>query len=416
MGILVWPGDHQFNVAPYRMPSHLGSVGAPTTPRKVKMPTYYLTLFTGQTWDEFNAHGASVSGFRESRWKTVKKMKPGDLLVGYLTGASRFIGLLQVTSEGFKADDPIWSRETFPVRVRVRPLITLSPETAVPVKALKDRLSWFEEGAHPLAWTGRVRGSPTKLQPSDAEAIIDAMKEAEANPVRRPVDPKVLARAPRVYNTGDGDGEVTVPEAEDEESGARLEIRPPEAPTEPVREEEPAAVTHEEIQHMLLKLGASIGLDVWVARNDKSKAYKGQRFGDMPRVKDSLPRQFDEVTNRTIELIDVLWLDGERFVAAFEIEHTTAVYSGLLRMSDLVSMQPNLNIPLYLVAPDERREKVFEEINRPTFSRMRTPLNSICQYLPYSELRQFVDRMGDYVSVLKPDFLDRIAEVCDPSA
>jgi hypothetical protein len=381
------------------------------------MPTYYLTLFTGQTWDEFNANGASVSGFRESRWRTVKRMKPGDLLVGYLTGVSRFIGLLEVTSEGFKATDPIWSRETFPVRVGVRPLIALTPETAVPVKALRDRLSWFEEDAHPLAWTGRVRGSPTKLQPSDAEAIIEAMKDAEANPVHRPVDPKVLARAPRVYSTGEGDGEVTVPESDDEGSD-QLEVEPFEAPRESLtaEPEQPAAVTHEEIQYMLLKLGASIGLDVWVARNDKSKTYNGQRFGDMPRVKDNLPRQFDDVTNRTIELIDVLWLDGERFVAAFEIEHTTAVYSGLLRMSDLVSMQPNLNIPLYIVAPDERREKVFEEINRPTFSRMRTPLNSICQYLPYSELRQFVDRMGDYVSALKPDFLDRIAEVCHPSA
>jgi hypothetical protein len=380
------------------------------------MPTYYLNLFTGQTWDEFNANGAKVSGFRESRWKTVKRLKPGDLLVGYLTGASRFIGLLEVTSEGFKADDPIWARESFPARVSVRPLITLTPQTAVPVKTLKDRLSWFEEGAHPLAWTGRVRGSPTKLQPADAEAIIEAMKDAEANPVHRPVDPKVLARAPRVYSTGEGDGEVTVPESDDEGEDEQREAKAFEASTETPRQEEPAAVTHEEIQYMLLKLGASIGLDVWVARNDKSKTYNGQRFGDMPRVKEALPRQFDDVTNRTIELIDVLWLDGERFVAAFEIEHTTAVYSGLLRMSDLVSMQPNLNIPLYLVAPDERREKVFEEINRPTFSRMRTPLNSICQYLPYSELRGFVDRLGDYVAHLKPDFLDSLAEVCDPLA
>jgi hypothetical protein len=417
MVILVWPGsDEWFSVARYPILSHLESLGALTTPLKVTMPAYYLNLFTGQTWDEFNANGAGVSGFRESRWKTVKRMKPGDLLVGYLTGVSRFIGLLEVTSGGFRADDPIWSRETFPVRVGVRPLITLTPETAVPVKALKDRLSWFEEGAHPLAWTGRVRGSPTKLQPSDAEAIIQAMKGAEANPVHRAVDPKVLARAPRVYSIGEGDGEVTIPEAEDDSGREQLEVMPAEGPTAAPKEEQPAVVTHEEIQYMLLKLGASIGLDVWVARNDKSKRYSGQRFGDMPKVKDSLPRQFDEVTNRTIELIDVLWLDGERFVAAFEIEHTTAVYSGLLRMSDLVSMQPNLNIPLYLVAPDERREKVFEEINRPTFSRMRTPLNSICQYLPYSELRQLVDRLGDYVSVLKPDFLERIAEVCDPSA
>ena len=49
----------------------------------------------------------------------------------------------------------------------------------------------------------------------------------------------------------------------------------------------------------------------------------------------------------TIELIDVLWLQGNAIVAAFEVESTTSIYSGLLRMSDLVAMQPNLNIPLW---------------------------------------------------------------------
>ena len=61
-------------------------------------------------------------------------------------------------------------------------------------------------------------------------------------------------------------------------------------------------------------------------------------------------------------------------MAAFEVESTTSIYSGLLRMPDLVSMQPNLKIPLYLVAPDDRREKVFNEVNRPTFTRLKPPL------------------------------------------
>jgi len=53
-----------------------------------------------------------------------------------------------------------------------------------------------------------------------------------------------------------------------------------------------------------------------------------------------MPRQFDDATNRTIELIDVLWLESDAIIAAFEVEHTTTIYSGLLRMSNLVSMQP----------------------------------------------------------------------------
>lgn len=53
---------------------------------------------------------------------------------------------------------------------------------------------------------------------------------------------------------------------------------------------------------------------------------------------------------------------------AFEIEHTTSIFSGLLRMADLLALQPNMNIRLHIVAPEERAEKVKIEIKRPVFS------------------------------------------------
>jgi hypothetical protein len=94
----------------------------------------------------------------------------------------------------------------------------------------------------------------------------------------------------------------------------------------------------------------------------------------MSKMLDELPTQFNEATTRTIELIDVLWLKGHSIIAAFEVEATTSVYSGLLRMSDLLSLQPNLDIQLFLVAPDDRRNKVAQEIRRPTFSYREKPL------------------------------------------
>jgi hypothetical protein len=101
----------------------------------------------------------------------------------------------------------------------------------------------------------------------------------------------------------------------------------------------------------------------------RTRKFDANQFGKLPDMRPSLPLQFDEVTNRTIELIDVLWLKGNAIAAAFEIESTTSIYAGLLRMSDLVAMQPNLKIPLYLVAPEERRTKVMAEVNRPTFNK-----------------------------------------------
>lgn len=85
--------------------------------------------------------------------------------------------------------------------------------------------------------------------------------------------------------------------------------------------------------------------------------------------------QFEESTSirdgassqRLISLIDVLWIKKNKVAAAFEVEHTTSIYSGLLRMSDLVALSPNLTFPLYIVTPQERIEKVRAELSRPTF-------------------------------------------------
>jgi hypothetical protein len=83
-----------------------------------------------------------------------------------------------------------------------------------------------------------------------------------------------------------------------------------------------------------------------------------------------------------------------------------------LRMSDLMAMQPNLNIPLYLVAPEDRRDKVLAEINRPTFARLQPPLSEVCRFISFSELKTRLQDVGGYVKYMKPEFLDELSETC----
>jgi hypothetical protein len=47
---------------------------------------YWLDLFTGTTWKELIEAGGSISGFSESRWNIVQKVRVGDYLLCYLTG------------------------------------------------------------------------------------------------------------------------------------------------------------------------------------------------------------------------------------------------------------------------------------------------------------------------------------------
>ncbi len=80
-------------------------------------------------------------------------------------------------------------------------------------------------------------------------------------------------------------------------------------------------------------------------------------------------------------------------------------------MSDLLALQPNLEINLFLVAPDERRDKVKQEILRPTFSLREKPLAEVCGFLSFEKLTEKVEgirRLG-LASSLKPDFLQKTA-------
>src|SRR5437773_3537212 len=235
-------------------------------------PAFWLDLFTGVTWNEFIQAGGTVSGFRESRWATVQKIKPGDYLLCYLTGISRFIGALEVVSPPFKDSTPIWKDEDFPCRLKVRSVVALSPDTAVPVHELRDRLSIFRDLTSALAWTGHVRGSPAKWKLSDGRVVLDALIEAKGNPISRPVDPAKLARRPKALKAKIGS--VTVPEG-DAVSSAVSE--PTKQPTD-----------HAEIQWLLLTLGSDMGFDVWVARHDRTREVRGKKFEELPRLKREL--------------------------------------------------------------------------------------------------------------------------------
>jgi hypothetical protein len=127
---------------------------------------------------------------------------------------------------------------------------------------------------------------------------------------------------------------------------------------------------------------------------------------------DRLPLNYDETTLDTIKRIDVLWLKGRAIRRAFEVEHSTAIYSGLLRMADLCALLPNINVSLHIVGPESRREKVFQEITRPVFSLLEnSPLSERCTYLSYGSIGELGEL--DYLSHTTDSVLDEFAEYAE---
>lgn len=274
------------------------------------------------------------------------------------------------------------------------------------MESLAGRLSFYPTGATDQQWSGHVRSSPRKYKRENGETIAAAITKAAANPVERPVDPKKLSRPSNLYKLRAQGGHdeivtvVSVPTVEEEA---------------PIPKDSAIGPTHSEIQWRLLDLGTQMGLNIWAPKADRGKMWNGQRIGDLANMLSTLPTQFDEVTNKTIENIDVLWFSGQAIVAAFEVEHTTSICSGLLRMSDLLTVQPNLNIKLYLVGPDERQSKFESEVARATFASRKKPLHSMCGFLPYSCLCQRLDEAKNVIGFLRPEFLDEIAISYDPA-
>lgn len=160
-----------------------------------------------------------------------------------------------------------------------------------------------------------------------------------------------------------------------------------------IQEEKQEENLHNEMQYHLLKIGVSLGFDVTPASNDKSKSYGGENFSFLSINKfPELPT--DKDTQNTIKLIDVLWFKKgtNNIIGAFEVEKSTSIYSGILRLSDLYFSISNGEEVFYIIIPDSREKDVILQLNRPViknskmnikyilFSELRTNCDAICKF------------------------------------
>lgn len=159
--------------------------------------------------------------------------------------------------------------------------------------------------------------------------------------------------------------------------------------------------THTHVQQALRDLGLALGFQVYVAANDQSRACAGGRLGD--GCVDVLPAAIASAPGGdAVRLIDVLWLQRDSVAAAFEVEHSTSIYSGIVRLLDLaLGGATSLADSLFLVAPDDRESEVRAQLMRPAFLGVAS-LN--VRYLPYGELerhREHIARFGEGLKAIR---------------
>jgi type II restriction enzyme len=158
--------------------------------------------------------------------------------------------------------------------------------------------------------------------------------------------------------------------------------------------------THTAIQGLLRDVGRDLGYDVHIAANDRTRHHGTGTLGE-GCLTDLGAELLAQPGSDAVRLIDVLWLDDQGCIAAaFEVEHTTSIYSGIVRLLDLaMGVAPGMTHGLFLVAPDAREDDVRQQLARPAFRRTEC---LHMRYLPYGALRTHADAIRRFGSGLKP--------------
>jgi hypothetical protein len=376
--------------------------------------TYFVDIFSVETYEAFSKTPKTMAGFHPKRKAWLTKIKSGDKILCYVKGLSCWVGLLEVTGPMVDLtsgkDDAI---SDYTLQFPVTPLVWLEKGTLIPIKRPEvwATLS-FTKGVTPGAggWNAVLRSSGVRLLEEDGKAVEAFLQEQLQKMVPDEITNEAWSKH-QVFKITTNQGEtvaVQIPLPElDSELSAELASAPAASTT---IGEVPTVRTSHKMQARLAEIGVAMGFQVWIPKADKDAVSSEM---SNPELLAALPyAQFSEPALKTVEQIDVLWLQKKTIVRAFEVEHTTAVYSGILRMADLLALQPNFHTKLHIVAPDERRKKVFQELMRPAFSIFpQGPLSKLCTYLPYEGVQELAENPN--LEYLKPEVLDKFEEFAE---
>ena len=126
--------------------------------------------------------------------------------------------------------------------------------------------------------------------------------------------------------------------------------------------------TSEESDHdlaiaRLVEMASLRNLKTHIGKTEQIKyAEFRQMSSGLPQRVQGMPKAARDI----IEQIDVLWHNGGKgIVAAFEVERTTTITSGIDRFRNLLTAAPESEIELYLVVPKSRGNEVRNKLGSP---------------------------------------------------
>jgi len=148
-------------------------------------------------------------------------------------------------------------------------------------------------------------------------------------------------------------------------------------------------LSHLQVQTLLAGIGHIKRYDVYIPENDAGRLDWSltKRFA----LRESIPTGFHEVRDILSE-IDVVWVASGRnaIQGLFEVEHSTPIYSGLLRFNDVLLADPRVS-RFSIVSNDSRRAVFARQLSRPTFR--KSGLAELASFLEYANVLEWHTRL-----------------------
>ena len=146
----------------------------------------WIAVGSAENFELMRERGFDLAAFKSSRSKQSSEMQPGDKLVFYLTKVVQFGGIAEITSEAFEDETDIGLRseskgevESFPYRVRTKPLVIPEPGDYVEVREITDLLDKTRNfGPKKLGMA--FRGNLHKISDADYRQIESLLEERAA--------------------------------------------------------------------------------------------------------------------------------------------------------------------------------------------------------------------------------------------
>lgn len=269
------------------------------------------------------------------KWKTIKELKAGDKIVYYCKSDYVIKGIYKVGQLRY-GEEVQWPES--PYQYEISPIIEL--DIPYDFKLLVPSLELFQKLSDRRQWGSVLQGlynSIKLLTEHDYQIIEEALTQAKE--------------------------EVPV-EIEEYQEGL------------------PNHRQHLLIQHQIAEWGLKNNRRVHVAINDKSKIKEY-----LPKILEDIPKFHEESILNIARRIDVLFFDEERDILthAFEVEHTSAMYSGLLRLNDIAERYPYEKAKYYIISDEDNRRKFEQELDRPSFYMLR---KRNCTFRNYDEVNE----------------------------